>query len=54
MHEAVDSLSSRYEAGRERDGVTRVYTADPDKLRVQLQDVSFCGGLGPLGSLCTA
>src|SRR5687767_13347643 len=34
---------------RERDGVTQVYTADPDNLRVQLQDVSFCGGLGALG-----
>ena len=37
---------------RVRDGVTQVYTADPDNLRVQLQDVSFCGGLGPLGSEC--
>ena len=39
---------------RERDGVTQVYTADPDNLRVQLQDVSFCGGVGPLGNECTA
>jgi catechol 2,3-dioxygenase-like lactoylglutathione lyase family enzyme len=37
---------------RERDGVVQVYTADPDNLRVQLQDVSFCGGLGPLGNEC--
>jgi catechol 2,3-dioxygenase-like lactoylglutathione lyase family enzyme len=37
---------------RTRDGVTQVYTADPDNLRVQLQDVSFCGGLGPLGNEC--
>jgi len=37
---------------RERDGVTQVYCADPDNLRVQLQDVSFCGGLGPLGNEC--
>jgi catechol 2,3-dioxygenase-like lactoylglutathione lyase family enzyme len=37
---------------RERDGVTQVYTADPDNLRVQLQDVSFCGGLGALGDEC--
>ena len=54
MHEAVDSLLGRYETGRERDDVTQVYTADPDNLRIQLQDVSFCGGLGTLGSLCTA
>jgi catechol 2,3-dioxygenase-like lactoylglutathione lyase family enzyme len=39
---------------RERDGVTQVYTADPDGLRIQLQDVSFCGGLGALGNVCTA
>ncbi|HEX7238195.1 MAG TPA: VOC family protein [Gammaproteobacteria bacterium] len=39
---------------RPRDGVTQVYTADPDNLRVQLQDVSFCGGVGPLGNECRA
>lgn len=39
---------------RERDGVTQVYTADPDNLRIQLQDVSFCGGLGWLGNECAA
>ena len=39
---------------RERDGVTQVYTADPDNLRVQLQDASFCGGMGPLGNDCSA
>jgi catechol 2,3-dioxygenase-like lactoylglutathione lyase family enzyme len=37
---------------RARDGVTQVYCADPDNLRVQLQDVSFCGGVGPLGNEC--
>jgi catechol 2,3-dioxygenase-like lactoylglutathione lyase family enzyme len=37
---------------RTRDGVPQVYCADPDNLRVQLQDTSFCGGLGPLGSQC--
>src|SRR5690606_5178867 len=31
---------------RIRDGVAQVYCADPDGLRVQLQDESFCGGLG--------
>jgi catechol 2,3-dioxygenase-like lactoylglutathione lyase family enzyme len=39
---------------RTRDGVTQVYTVDPDNLRVQLQDVSFCGGVGPLGNECRA
>ncbi len=37
---------------RERDGVTQVYCADPDGLRIQLQDTSFCGGVGPLGNVC--
>ena len=37
---------------RVRDGVAQVYCADPDNLRVQLQDVSFCGGVGTLGSEC--
>ena len=37
---------------RVRDGVTQLYCADPDGLRVQLQDVSFCGGLGALGNEC--
>ena len=37
---------------RERDGVTQVYCADPDNLRIQLQDVSFCGGVGSLGNEC--
>lgn len=37
---------------RVRDGVAQVYCADPDKLRVQLQDVSFCGGVGALGNEC--
>jgi catechol 2,3-dioxygenase-like lactoylglutathione lyase family enzyme len=38
---------------RVRDGVPQVYCADPDGLRVQLQDVSFCGGTGALGNECT-
>jgi catechol 2,3-dioxygenase-like lactoylglutathione lyase family enzyme len=29
-----------------------VYFGDPDGLVVQLQDVSYCGGTGPLGSQC--
>lgn len=37
---------------RIRDGVPQVYCADPDNLRVQFQDVSFCGGLGALGNEC--
>ncbi len=47
----LDAAGVRAES-RVRDGVPQVYCADPDGLRVQLQDVSFCGGLGPLGNQC--
>ena len=50
---ALDSRALPAES-RARDGVTQVYTADPDNLRIQLQDVSFCGGVGPLGNECRA
>jgi catechol 2,3-dioxygenase-like lactoylglutathione lyase family enzyme len=50
---ALEAQGLRAES-RERDGVTQVYTADPDNLRIQLQDVSFCGGIGALGNVCTA
>jgi catechol 2,3-dioxygenase-like lactoylglutathione lyase family enzyme len=50
---ALEGQGLRAES-RERDGVTQVYTADPDGLRIQLQDVSFCGGTGVLGNVCTA
>jgi len=51
---SVAALESRAlpAESRTRDGVTQVYTADPDNLRIQLQDVSFCGGVGPLGNEC--
>ena len=50
----VAALAASGVAGesRVRDGVAQVYCADPDGLRVQLQDVSFCGGLGALGNEC--
>jgi hypothetical protein len=48
---ALEAAGLKAEA-RERDGVTQVYTADPDNLRVQLQDTSFCAGTGPLGNVC--
>lgn len=31
----------------------QVYVGDPDGIVLQLQDVSYCGGTGPLGSVCT-
>ncbi|HEY8521140.1 MAG TPA: VOC family protein [Gammaproteobacteria bacterium] len=50
---ALEAAGVRGES-RVRDGVTQVYCTDPDGLRVQLQDVSFCGGVGPLGNECSA
>jgi catechol 2,3-dioxygenase-like lactoylglutathione lyase family enzyme len=52
--QTVDALQRHGAAAesRERDGVTQVYTRDPDGLRIQLQDTSFCGGVGPLGNEC--
>jgi len=39
---------------RMRDGsVPEIYMTDPDGLRIQLQDPSYCGGSGPLGNVCT-
>jgi catechol 2,3-dioxygenase-like lactoylglutathione lyase family enzyme len=33
-------------------GTPEVYFTDPDNIRVQLQDVSYCGGSGRLGEIC--
>jgi catechol 2,3-dioxygenase-like lactoylglutathione lyase family enzyme len=37
----------------DRDGVAEILLDSPDGLEIQLQDVSYCGGRGPLGSLCS-
>lgn len=33
-------------------GTPEVYFTDPDNIRIQLQDVSYCGGSGRLGQIC--
>ena len=33
-------------------GTTELYFTDPDGLRIQLQDRSYCGGTGYLGDIC--
>jgi catechol 2,3-dioxygenase-like lactoylglutathione lyase family enzyme len=33
-------------------GTAEVYFTDPDNLRIQIQDVSYCGGSGRLGQIC--
>jgi len=33
-------------------GTPEVYFTDPDNIRIQLQDVSYCGGSGRFGQIC--
>jgi catechol 2,3-dioxygenase-like lactoylglutathione lyase family enzyme len=33
-------------------GTPELYFTDPDNLRIQIQDVSYCGGSGRLGEIC--
>jgi len=33
-------------------GTPEVYFSDPDNIRIQIQDVSYCGGSGRLGQIC--
>jgi len=40
------------EAGGAKEGTPELYFGDPDGIVVQLQDTSYCGGAGPLGSVC--
>jgi catechol 2,3-dioxygenase-like lactoylglutathione lyase family enzyme len=39
---------------RMHDATPEVFLGDPDGLVVQLQDTKYCGGSGPLGSVCPA
>jgi hypothetical protein len=39
--------------GGAREGTPELYFTDPDGLLVQLQDVSYCGGAGALGNICS-
>jgi hypothetical protein len=34
-------------------GTPELYFTDPDGLLIQLQDVTYCGGGGYLGNVCT-
>ena len=36
-----------------RDGTPEILFDSPDGIEIQLQDVSYCGGRGPLGSMCS-
>jgi catechol 2,3-dioxygenase-like lactoylglutathione lyase family enzyme len=37
-----------------RDGASDLLFGDPDGIVCQLQDVSYCGGSGPMGNRCTS
>ena len=39
---------------RQREGTPELYLEDPDGIRMQLQDTSYCGGGGALGNRCGA
>jgi hypothetical protein len=38
--------------GGAKEGTAELYFTDPDGILLQLQDVSYCGGSGVLGSVC--
>jgi catechol 2,3-dioxygenase-like lactoylglutathione lyase family enzyme len=40
------------DAGGAPEGTPELYFGDPDGIVVQLQDVTYCGGAGALGSVC--
>ena len=33
-------------------GTPELYFTDPDNIRIQIQDVTYCGGSGRLGQIC--
>ena len=41
------------EAGGGKEGTPEFYFRDPDGISIQLQDVRYCGGAGPLGNVCS-
>jgi catechol 2,3-dioxygenase-like lactoylglutathione lyase family enzyme len=42
------------DAGGGKEGTPELYFTDPDGIVVQLQDTTYCGGAGHLGSVCLA
>jgi catechol 2,3-dioxygenase-like lactoylglutathione lyase family enzyme len=43
----------RDDRGGAKEGTPELYFTDPDGLQIQLQDVSYCGGAGVLGNVCS-
>jgi hypothetical protein len=51
----VSYVSMRMEnRGGAKEGTLELYFTDPDGILLQIQDVSYCGGAGPLGEVCQA
>jgi catechol 2,3-dioxygenase-like lactoylglutathione lyase family enzyme len=51
----VSYVSMRMEnRGGAKGGTPELYFTDPDGILMQIQDVSYCGGAGYLGEVCTA
>jgi len=40
------------ERGGAKEGTPELYFTDPDGILLQIQDVSYCGGAGPMGEVC--
>lgn len=56
---AIDPLKAwvrvrREDTGGAKEGTQELYFTDPDGIVVQLQDTTYCGGAGRLGSVCLA
>lgn len=39
--------------GGAKDGTPELYFTDPDGILMQIQDVSYCGGAGRMGEVCS-
>jgi hypothetical protein len=51
----VSYVSMRMEnRGGAKGGTPELYFTDPDAILMQIQDVSYCGGAGYLGEVCSA
>ena len=51
----VSYVSIRMEnRGGAKEGTPELYFTDPDGILMQIQDVSYCGGAGSLGEVCSA
>jgi hypothetical protein len=38
--------------GGAKEGTPELYLTDPDGILLQIQDMSYCGGAGPMGEIC--